>query len=127
MTRRRRFQLPPIALDPASSQPLYLQFTRALERAIQDGRLPAGARLPSTRAAAKLFSISRTTVVTAYETLASEDLIESCIGSGTRVRATRMIPPVDAPSWESLIRAARYPARVVRLQDPDGNLVYLNA
>jgi len=127
MTRRRPFQLPPMVLDPASPEPLYLQFTRALERAIQDGRLPAGSCLPSTRAAARLLSISRTTVLTAYEMLRSEDLIESSIGSGTRVRATRMIPPVDAPAWESLIRDARYPARVVRLQDPDGSLLYLNA
>lgn len=118
--------MPKITLAPASPQPMYLQFCAALERAIQDGRLPAGTRLPSTRAAAKLFSISRTTVLTAYEMLAAEDLIESAIGSGTRVRATRMIPPVDAPNWESLIRDARYPAGVGRLKDPDGNILYLN-
>ena len=127
MTRRRRFQVPKITLDPASPQPMYLQFCAALERAIQDGRLPAGTRLPSTREAAKLFSISRTTVLTAYEMLAAEDLIESAIGSGTRVRATRMIPPVDAPNWESPIRAARYPLGVARLEDPDGNTLYLNS
>ena len=82
--------------------------------------------MPSTRAAAKLFGISRTTVLTAYEMLAAEDLIESAIGSGTRVRGARMIPPVDAPNWKSLIRDARYPAGVARLKDPDGNILYLN-
>lgn len=126
MTRRRPFSLPPISLDRTSPQPMYLQFCHALERAIQDGRLPAGSRLPSTRAAAKLFSVSRTTVLTAYETLAAEDLIESAVGSGTRVRGARVIPPMRAANWESLIRDARYPARITRLKDPDGNVLDLN-
>jgi GntR family transcriptional regulator/MocR family aminotransferase len=97
--------LPPIALNRASTQPVYLQFCAALERAIRDGRLPAGSRLPSTRAAAKLFGVSRNTVVTAYETLAADDLIESVTGSGTRVRRARVIG---------------------RFKDPDGNVLYLN-
>ena len=126
MTRRRRFSLPPILLDHTSHQPLYLQFCSALERAIQDGRLPAGSRLPSTRAAAKLFGISRTTVLTAYETLAAEDLIVSDIGSGTRVRGARMIPPVHAADWKLLVRDARYPSPAARLKDPDGNVLYIN-
>jgi GntR family transcriptional regulator / MocR family aminotransferase len=103
--RRRRFSLPPISLNRASNQPMYLQFCAALEHAIHDGHLPAGSRLPSTRAAAGLFGISRTTVVTAYEMLAAQDLIESAIGSGTRVRRLRMI---------------------ASFRDPDGNNLYLN-
>jgi DNA-binding GntR family transcriptional regulator len=126
MTRHRRFSLPPILLDRASAQPMYLQFCAALGRAIQDGRLPAGSRLPSTRTAAKLFGISRTTVLTAYEMLAAEDLIVSDIGSGTRVRGARMIPPVHAADWKLLIRDARYPSPVARLEDPDGNVLHLN-
>ncbi len=126
MTRSRLFSLPEISLDRSSAQPMYMQFCAALERAIQDGRLRAGSRLPSTRAAARLFGISRTTVLTAYEILAAEDLIESDIGSGTRVRGARMIPPVHAADWQSLIRDARYPAQITRLQDPDGNVLYLN-
>ncbi len=126
MTRQRPFSLPPILLDRTSVQPMYLQFCHALERAIQDGSLRAGSRLPSTRAAAKLFGISRTTVLTAYEMLVAEDLIESDIGSGTRVRGTRMIPPVHAANWKSLIREARYPAEIARLQDPDGTVLCVN-
>jgi GntR family transcriptional regulator / MocR family aminotransferase len=127
VTRRRPFNLPPIKLDRAAPRPIYLQFCTALERAIQDGRLPAGARLPSTRAAAKLFSISRTTVLTAYEILAAEDLIEPALGSGTRVRGSRMIPPMHAANWEAMIRDARYPRRISKLKDPDGNVLYLNS
>ena len=105
-TLARRFKLPPVVLNRESTQPIYLQFRAALERAIRDDRLPAGSRLPSTRAAAKLFGVSRNTVVTAYETLAADDLIESVTGSGTRVRGSRMI---------------------AGFKDPDGNVVYLNS
>lgn len=104
MTRRRPFSLPPIALDRRSSEPMYLQFCAALERAIREGGLRTGARLPSTRVAAKLFGVSRNTVLTAYEILTAEDLIESAIGSGTRVRGSRM---------------------VIQFKDPDGNILYV--
>jgi len=80
--RRRRFNLPPMSLDRASVQPMYLQFRAALARAIRTGQLPAGSRLPSTRAAARLFGVSRNTVVTAYEILAADELIESAAGFG---------------------------------------------
>jgi len=94
-----------MSLDRASAQPMYMQLSAALERAIRAGQLPAGSRLPSTRTAAMLWGVSRNTVVTAYEILAAGDWIESVTGSGTRVRQARMIP---------------------RLKDPDGNLLYLN-
>jgi GntR family transcriptional regulator / MocR family aminotransferase len=105
---------------------MYLQVCAAIERAIREGRLPTGSLLPSTRALAKLLGVSRNTAVTAYETLASEDLIESTAGSGTRVRGTRLIPPVHAANWLALIRQARYPARATTLPDPDGNLLHIN-
>jgi DNA-binding GntR family transcriptional regulator len=115
-----------MSLDRTANLPMYLQLSAALERAIQDGRLPAGSRLPSTRAAAKLLGISRTTVLTAYEMLTARDLIGSDTGSGTRVRGTRMIPPVRAVDWKLLKRAARYPERTVALKDPNGNVLYRN-
>ena len=123
---RRRFNLPPMSLQRSAAQPMYVQFSTALERAIRDGQLPAGSRLPSTRAAAEHFGVSRNTIVTAYEILAARDLIESDIGSGTRVRGKRMIPPVRAADWKSLIREARYPARTTALRDPDGNVLRMN-
>ena len=123
---RRPFNLPPMSLERASTQPMYMQFSAALEQAIRDGQLPAGSRLPSTRAAARLFGVSRNTIVTAYEILAAQALIESDIGSGTRVRGKRMIPPVHVADWKSLIREARYPARIAAFRDPDGNVLRMN-
>ena len=40
---------------------------RQLRRAILDGRLPAGGRLPTTRELARRLSVSRTTVEVAYD------------------------------------------------------------
>src|ERR1700690_2549063 len=106
MTLRRRVAFPAISLDRGSDKPMYLQLRAALEGAIRGGELPAGSRLPSTRAAARLLGISRNTAVTAYELLAAEDLIASAIGSGTVVLRTRA--------------AARF-------EDPDGYVLCLHS
>src|SRR5436309_11514983 len=67
---------------------------RALEHGLRDaiwqGRLTAGARLPSTRALAERLGLSRGTVVAAYDQLAVEGYLSIRHGSGTRVAA---LPP----------------------------------
>lgn len=69
--------------------PLYRQLADALRTAVAHGDLPAGARLPPERALAQLLSVSRSTVVAAYEALRDEELLERRQGSGTRVQAQR--------------------------------------
>ena len=66
-----------ISLDTQSSVPLYEQIYNYIKNDIQDGGLPFGKRLPSTRKLAKFLQISRTTVDMAYEQLVSEGYIES--------------------------------------------------
>ncbi|WP_340557185.1 MocR-like pyridoxine biosynthesis transcription factor PdxR [Streptomyces sp. GSL17-111] len=61
------------------------QLAAALRRAIESGRLPPGARLPSTRSVAVEFGIARGTVVAAYHLLIAEGHLETVQGSGTRV------------------------------------------
>ena len=56
-----------------------------LRRGILAGTLPAGARLPPTRALAEELGVARQTVVLAYERLASEGYVRARIGSGTYV------------------------------------------
>ena len=58
---------------------------RALRAAIVDGRLPAGHRLPPTRALAADLGVARGSVATAYERLAAEGFLTSRVGSGTYV------------------------------------------
>jgi GntR family transcriptional regulator/MocR family aminotransferase len=58
---------------------------RQLRRAILDGRLPAGGRLPPTRELARRLSVSRTTVAVAYDRLTGEGFVTARVGAGTFV------------------------------------------
>ncbi len=76
-----------LALDPAAGAPLYRQLYDALRAAILDGRLVAGARLPSTRALAADLRVGRNTVLSAYDQLAAEGYLDGKVGAGTRIAA----------------------------------------
>jgi GntR family transcriptional regulator / MocR family aminotransferase len=58
---------------------------RQLRRAILDGRLPPGGRLPPTRELARRLSVSRTTVTVAYDRLVGEGFLTARVGAGTYV------------------------------------------
>jgi len=58
---------------------------RQLRRAILDGRLPPGGRLPATRELARRLSVSRTTVTVAYDRLTGEGFVTARTGAGTFV------------------------------------------
>lgn len=76
-----------ITIDRTSQASIGRQLYFALRDAIISGRMPAGARLPSTRAAAGLWGVSRGVVVEAYDTLLSESYVVGQHGSGTFVSA----------------------------------------
>lgn len=82
----------------------------ALRSAILAGRLPAGSKLPSTRALAEHYKLARGTAQAAYQQLLSEGYLEAQTGSGTRVCAVlpdatlnagyvrhKVVPKVEAP------------------------------
>jgi DNA-binding transcriptional MocR family regulator len=58
---------------------------RQLRRAILDGRLLPGGRLPPTRELARRLSVSRTTVAVAYDRLTGEGFVTARVGVGTFV------------------------------------------
>lgn len=66
-----------ISLDAKASEPLYEQICNYFRQEIQDGRLAAGKRLPSSRVLAGNLEVSRSTVDLAYDQLVSEGYIES--------------------------------------------------
>lgn len=72
----------------AEPGPRYAQLTSALRGCIQAGQLQAGDALPAERRLAELLQVSRSTVVTAYDTLAGEGWVTRRQGSGTRVSPT---------------------------------------
>lgn len=70
---------------PAGEQVLWRKLYIELRAAILDGRLKRGARMPSTRSLGKQYSLSRGTVVAAFEQLQSEGYTRTEVGSGTYV------------------------------------------
>jgi DNA-binding transcriptional MocR family regulator len=79
--------------------PLHRKLSDALRAAAESGRLPASERLPSERELAQRLAVSRSTVVTAYDTLRSEGLLVSRQGSGTRIRPGAAIRPDPLESF----------------------------
>jgi GntR family transcriptional regulator / MocR family aminotransferase len=82
----------PIALDRAAPTPLHQQLCEQFRRAILDGRLSSGTRLPSTRTFAQTLGVSRTVTSSAYDELFAEGYLEGRQGSGTYVG--RDLPPL---------------------------------
>ena len=72
---------------------LYEQIARALKRAILEGRILSGGRMPSTRTLARALQVSRKSIIQAYDLLCAEQLAVARGGSGTRV-ANVNLPPV---------------------------------
>ncbi|HEX4905720.1 MAG TPA: PLP-dependent aminotransferase family protein [Acidimicrobiales bacterium] len=64
---------------------LYAALADALRRLVETGELAPGVRLPSERRLADALSVSRGTVVAAYDLLRADDLVRSRQGSGTVV------------------------------------------
>ena len=79
---------------------------RRLRRAIADGRLAPGARLPATRKAARFFGISRNTAAAVYEQLLSEGYVVTRRGSGTYVAES--VPEARPPASAGSRRAPTY-------------------
>jgi GntR family transcriptional regulator / MocR family aminotransferase len=88
------------------------QIYRQIRSAILDGRLPAGAGVPSTRELAAGLAVSRNTVSVAYDRLAGEGFLTGRAGVGTYVSAQIRAPerarsqPVGTPPrptqiWDS--------------------------
>ncbi|QNH04349.1 PLP-dependent aminotransferase family protein [Pseudomonas sp. B11D7D] len=68
----------------------------SLRGAILGGRLPAGSKLPSTRAMAEHYNLARGTVQAAYQQLLSEGYLQARTGSGTRVSEVLPDPTLNA-------------------------------
>ena len=74
-----------LPLDRTLSVPIYRQVYDGLRRAILDGRLRPGQRIPSTRGLAADLGVSRLPVLSAYEQLLHEGYLVGRTGSGTFV------------------------------------------
>jgi DNA-binding transcriptional MocR family regulator len=78
---------------PSNQTPLYQSLADELRNAIGDGRLPAGARLPSLRESAGSRGLSINTVLAAYRQLEARGQVEARPQSGYFVRSRLASPP----------------------------------
>ncbi|CAN7772994.1 PLP-dependent aminotransferase family protein [Variovorax sp. LjRoot84] len=77
-----------------------------LRSQIADGTLPAGARVPSTRALAADLGVSRTTVTAAYEQLAAEGFLVTSVGRVARVASPLAAAAPSDSGTKRRVRAA---------------------
>lgn len=96
-SRTRRFDLDSIVLSTEGPGSLQSQLRDQLRRAILEGRLHPGERVPSTRGLAATLGVGRITVATAYDQLTSEGYLTAVVGSGTRVSKTLPERFLNAP------------------------------
>lgn len=88
--------------------PKYLQAQRILTEAISDGMLPAGSKLPSTKAIGQLINVSLITAHKALDELAEAGLLRREAGRGTFVRDDVQ---VSSPATRQLVIGLALDAR----------------
>jgi DNA-binding transcriptional MocR family regulator len=123
-----------IAGFAAEGGPRYLQIVKALERAIADGSLQAGDRLPPQRRLAEMLNIDLTTVTRGFAEARQRQLIEARGTLGTFVAAPKVeltqsvdlsmnIPPPPADvDMEALLRQGM--SQVLMRTDTDLLMTY---
>ncbi|MGH7512559.1 MAG: PLP-dependent aminotransferase family protein [Gemmatimonadales bacterium] len=102
-----------LPVDRAAGVPLHRQIYEGYRRAILDGRIRAGQRVPSTRALAEDLGVSRLPVLAAYDQLLHEGYLVARPGSGTFVSDAvpdDLLRPPAPVSRPRPVRAASRPA-----------------
>ncbi len=99
-----------VQLTQTGHGPLRRRLRDSLREAIRSGRLPAGARLPSSRTLATDLAVSRGVVVDAYAQLIAEGFLTSRPGWGTAVAEI---------SAYGLERAVAVPSPAATIAKPD--------
>jgi GntR family transcriptional regulator / MocR family aminotransferase len=103
-----------LLIDRSSGIPIHRQIYEGLRRAILDGVLRPGRRVPSTRALAVELAVSRLPVLTAYDQLLHEGYLHGRVGSGTFVSAALPDDLLHSPGPP----AAAHPSAARRIPRP---------
>ncbi|MGI9036249.1 MAG: PLP-dependent aminotransferase family protein [Pyrinomonadaceae bacterium] len=114
---------PFIILDEKSEIPLYRQIYDAIRRSILSGEFHSGRQLPSTREMAKQLSVSRLTVVNAYDQLLAEGYLESKRGAGTFVAEHLPEEFLQSPPVKQQKRGAKTSPRPMMLSKYGKNVL----
>ena len=110
-----------IVLDSRLPEPLHRQVYRGIRDAILTGRVPGGARLPSTRQLAGDLGVSRSTVLVAFDQLVAEGCIVGAVGSGSyaarEIPSALFRPSLEPQAANARTRAVpRFAARATQLE-----------
>ena len=108
-----------IRVDPSSTEPLYDQIAAGLRRAMADGEVGEGERLPSAKQLAASLAVNMHTVLRAYAQLRDEGMVEMRRGRGVTVVDRPADRAVLAETARRLVEDARRagltPAEIVNL------------
>ena len=123
----------PFVLTRDSTLPLHRQIYEQWRTAILAGRFRRGGRVPSTRAFAETYGISRVTVTAAYDQLLAEGYFETKSGAGTFVSSELpddALRPIDVATagvrTPPSVRLSKYAARLGRIRQMPSSSQPLN-
>jgi GntR family transcriptional regulator of abcA and norABC len=105
--------------NKSSPVPLHKQITEFIKEKISNGEWTIGYKLPPQRTLAKAFEVNRSTVVTAYDELTAEGLIEGKTGSGTRVvnNTWNLLATAPPPDWSSYVNSGIHEPNLPTIQE----------
>lgn len=105
--------------NKSSPVPLHKQITDFIKEKISNGEWTIGYKLPSQRTLAKVLGVNRSTVVTAYDELIAEGLIEGKSGSGTRVvnNTWNLMATAPPPDWGSYVNIGIHKPNLPTIQE----------
>lgn len=96
-----------LRIDPSLDGALHEQIAAAVRRAISDGVVSRGTRLPTARELARQLEVNTNTVLRAYRQLSADDLVELRRGRGATVRGEPDLARLYQLADELLAEASR--------------------
>ena len=112
--------MPEIEWKPqkTSSVPLHQQISDYMRKKIINGEWTIGTKIPPQRYLANLFQVNRSTIVIALDELAADGLIESKVGSGTRVinNTWSLLASTPPPDWISYVKSGIHKPNITIIQ-----------
>lgn len=105
--------------NKSSPIPLHKQITDFIKEKISNGEWTIGYKLPPQRTLAKELGVNRSTLVTAYDELIAEGLIEGKSGSGTRVvnNTWNLLATTPPPDWNSYVKVGTHKPNLPTIQE----------
>ncbi len=94
-------------VDPTDAAPLYEQIASSVRRAVAEGELTDGERLPPAKHLAASLEVNLHTVLKAYQVLRDEGCLELRRGRGAVIIAKKPDAPDIGELISELVRSAR--------------------